>query len=166
MGFSQKMNLQKFSVKDGLIQSTVKYIEQDEYGNLWLATNYGLSKFNGKNFENFTTTNGLPSNEISSLLFSRDVLFIGTKKGFCSYTGSKIDSRELYKKINGTVKKILEDKGVLHIITSRGYYVLDITKPTYQLDSVPIPNISSQNPTDAEFDEDGNKKGKGFESFM
>jgi len=156
MGFSQKMNLQKFSVKDGLIQSTVKYIEQDEYGNLWLATNYGLSKFNGKNFENFTTTNGLPSNEISSLLFSRDVLFIGTKKGFCSYTGSKIDSRELYKKINGNVKKILEDKGVLHIITSRGYYVLDITKPTYQLDSVPIPNISSQNPTDAEFDEDGN----------
>ena len=63
------MNLQKFSVKDGLIQSTVKYIEQDQYGNLWLGTNYGLSKFNGKTFENFTTTNGLPSNEISSLLF-------------------------------------------------------------------------------------------------
>jgi ligand-binding sensor domain-containing protein len=64
------MNLQKFSVKDGLVQSTVKQIEQDEYGNLWLATNYGLSKFNGKTFENFTTTNGLPSNEISSLLFT------------------------------------------------------------------------------------------------
>ena len=80
MGLSQKMNLQKFSVKDGLIQSTVKYIEQDEYGNLWLATNYGLSKFNGKAFENFTTTNGLPSNEISSLLFSRDVLFIGKNR--------------------------------------------------------------------------------------
>ena len=57
MGYSQKMNLQKFSVKEGLGQSTVKHIEQDNYGNLWLATNYGLSKFNGKNFENFTTTN-------------------------------------------------------------------------------------------------------------
>ena len=84
MGFSQKMNLQKFSVKDGLVQSTVKQIEQDEYGNLWLATNYGLSKFNGKTFENFTTTNGLPSNEISSLLFTNEILFIGTKKGFCA----------------------------------------------------------------------------------
>ncbi len=43
VGHSQKMNLQKFSVKEGLIQSTVKQIEQDDYGNLWLATNYGLS---------------------------------------------------------------------------------------------------------------------------
>ncbi|HRF99940.1 MAG TPA: two-component regulator propeller domain-containing protein [Bacteroidia bacterium] len=150
------MNLQKFSVKDGLIQSTVKYIEQDQYGNLWLGTNYGLSKFNGKTFENFTTTNGLPSNEISSLLFSNDILFIGTRKGFCAYTGSKIDSRDIYKKINGNVKKILEDKGVLHIITSRGYYLLDVTKPNYKLDSIAIPNITSQGPTDAEFDEDGN----------
>lgn len=156
VGFSQKMNLQKFSVKDGLIQSTVKYIEQDDYGNLWLATNYGLSKFNGKSFENFTTTNGLPSNEISSLLFSNDILFIGTKKGFCSYSGNKIEAKDLYKKINGNVKKILEDKGTLHIITSRGYYLLDISKPSYHLDSIAIPNITSQNPTDAEFDEDGN----------
>ena len=77
VGFSQKMNLQKFSVKEGLIQSTVKQIEQDNYGNLWLATNYGLSKFNGKTFENFSTTNGLPSNEISSLLFANEMLFIG-----------------------------------------------------------------------------------------
>lgn len=156
MGYSQKMNLQKFSVKEGLGQSTVRQIEQDNYGNLWLATNYGLSKFNGKNFENFTTTNGLPSNEIVSLLFSHDILFIGTKKGFCAYTGNKIDNRSLYKKINGSVKKILQDKGALHIITSKGYYVLDVNKPAYTLDSIPIPNITAQNPTDAEFDEDGN----------
>ncbi|MBI3517854.1 MAG: hypothetical protein HY062_00670, partial [Bacteroidetes bacterium] len=150
------MNLQKFSVKEGLIQSTVKQIEQDDYGNLWLATNYGLSKFNGKNFENFTTTNGLPSNEISSLLFANERLFIGTKKGFCSYSGNKIDTRALYKRINGNVKKILAEKGTLHIITSKGYYLLDISKPVFSLDSIAIPNITSQTPSDAEFDEDGN----------
>ena len=150
------MNLQKFSVKEGLIQSTVKQIEQDDYGNLWLATNYGLSKFNGKNFESFTTTNGLPSNEISNLLFANDILFIGTKKGFCSYNGYKIDNTELYQKIKGHVKKILESKGVLHIITSKGYYLLDITKSKMSLDSIAIPNVISQMPTDAEFDEDGN----------
>ncbi|MBC7694881.1 MAG: SpoIIE family protein phosphatase [Burkholderiales bacterium] len=155
-GYSQKMNLQKFSVKEGLCQSTVKQIEQDNYGNLWLATNYGLSKFNGKLFENFTTTNGLASNEISCLLFANDVLFIGTKKGFCAYTGNKIDTRALYKKITGNVKKILEREGVLHIITSKGYYLLNISKPVYVIDSIPIPNITSQNPSDAEFDEDGN----------
>lgn len=155
-GFSQKINLQKFSVKDGLIQSTVKQIEQDDYGNLWLATNYGLSKFNGKSFENFTTTNGLPSNEISSLLFTKDILFIGTKKGFCSYNGNKINYSALYQKIHGNIKKILEVKNSLHIITTKGYYILDINKPTFVLDSIAIPNITSQNPSDAEFDEDGN----------
>ncbi|MBK8352710.1 MAG: hypothetical protein IPL21_13895 [Saprospirales bacterium] len=77
-------------------------------------------------------------------------------KGFCAYTGNKIDTRAIYKKINGNTKKILEDKGILHIITSKGYYLLDITKPVFHLDSIAIPNITSQNPTDAEFDEDGN----------
>lgn len=156
VGFSQKMNLQKFSVKEGLIQSTVKQIEQDAYGNLWLATSNGLSKFNGKSFENFTTTHGLPSNEISSLLFSNDLLFIGTKKGFCSYNGNKIDTNKLYQKIKGNVKKILERKNILHVITTRGYYTIDINRPTYILDSIAIPSITNHGPTDAEFDEDGN----------
>lgn len=155
-GYAQKVNLQKFSVKDGLVQSTVKSIEQDAYGNLWLATNNGLSGFNGKTFTTLTTSNGLPGNEINSLLFANDQLFIGTKKGFCSYNGRQIDRRPLYSKITGNVKKILRKKNVIHVITTKGYYLLDITNKTYQLDSVAIPNITSQNPTDAEFDEDGN----------
>jgi ligand-binding sensor domain-containing protein len=154
--FGQKINLQKFSVKDGLCQSTVKQIEQDNYGNLWLATNYGLSKFNGKTFENYTTSNGLPSNDISSLLFTNEQLFIGTRKGLCVFNGSKIEHVELFQKINGNVKKILEREKVLHIITTKGYYLLDIGKSSYKLDSIAIPNITSQNPSDAEFDPDGN----------
>lgn len=155
-GYAQKVNLQKFSVKDGLVQSTVKYIEQDTYGNLWLATNNGLSGFNGKAFTTLTTSNGLPVNEINTLLFANDQLFIGTKKGFCSYNGRHVDRNPLYKHIRGSVKKILRKKQVIHVITSNGYYLLDISNKIYQLDSVAIPNISSQNPTDAEFDEDGN----------
>lgn len=154
--FGQKINLQKFSVKDGLCQSTVKQIEQDNYGNLWLATNYGLSKFNGKTFENYTTSNGLPSNDISSLLYTNEHLFIGTRKGLCVFNGSKIEHGDLFQKINGNVKKILEREKVLHIITTKGYYLLDIGKSSYKLDSIAIPNITSQNPTDAEFDLDGN----------
>ena len=75
LSFGQKINLQKFSVKDGLCQSTVKQIEQDDFGNLWLATNYGLSKFNGKSFENYSTTDGLPSNDISCLLYKNETIF-------------------------------------------------------------------------------------------
>ncbi len=155
-GFSQKLNLQKYSYKEGLIQSTVKQIESDNYGNLWLATNDGLSKFNGKTFTNYTSTNGLPSNDISSLLFVDEVLYIGTKKGFCSYNGNNIENTPIYKKIQGSVRKILYKKGSLHILTSRGYYILNIEQAKQTIDSVSVPYIIAKNPTDAEFDEDGN----------
>lgn len=153
---AQKLNLQKFSIKEGLVQSTVKHIEQDNYGNLWLATSNGLSKFNGRSFENFTTTNGLPANEVSALLFANDYLFIGTKKGFCVYNGSNIYSTKACRQVTGTVKKILQQKNNLHVITSKGYYIVDITSFPFKTDSVAIPNIISQGPSDAEFDENGN----------
>lgn len=155
-GSSQTINLQKFSIKDGLCQSTVKQIEKDNYGNLWLATNYGLSKFNGKTFETYTTTNGLPSNDISCLLYVNENLFIGTRKGFCSFNGNKIENNITFQKIKGNVKKILEKNSILHIITTKGYYVLDISKNIYHVDSIAIQNVIAQSPTDAEFDKDGN----------
>jgi serine phosphatase RsbU (regulator of sigma subunit)/ligand-binding sensor domain-containing protein len=156
ISFSQKLNLQKFSVKNGLGQSTVKQIEEGNYGNLWLATNYGLSKFNGKNFENFTNSDGLPSNEISCILFRQSNLFIGTSNGFCSFSGQKIENKSIYKKIAGSIIKILEKDTILHIITTKGYYLLNLKNPSYSIDSISIPNIIVHYPTDAEFDEDGN----------
>ena len=154
--YGQKVNFQKFSIKDGLCQSTVKQIEQDNYGNLWLATNYGLSKFNGKNFETYSFTDGLPSNDISCLLYKNSTLFIGTQKGFCSFNGYKIENNTLFKKIKGSVEKIVEKNNVLHILTNKGYYILDISKAKYRLDSISIEGIIKQDPTDAEFDKEGN----------
>lgn len=153
---AQKLNLQKISVKDGLSQSTVKQIEKDDYGNLWLATNYGLSKFNGKTFEVFTTTDGLPANEITNLLYYKNLLFIGTKKGLCVFDGYKINSSPLLQKIKGNVKKILSHNNVIHVLTTRGYYILNHTTSEFTLDSIAIPSVLVHNPTDAEFDEDGN----------
>ncbi len=150
------MNLQKFSVKEGLAQSTVKQIVEDDYGNLWLATNNGLSKFNGSGFENYTTTNGLPSNEITSLFYTKDLLCIGTRKGFCTFDGSRFTFSNAHKKIRGATKKILQKKDVLHVFTNAGYYLVDLSEQPFKVDSIPISNIVDQNITDAEFDEDGN----------
>ncbi len=156
IGFAQRVNLQKFSVKEGLSNSNVKDIKQDDFGNLWLATNYGLNKFNGKTFENYTTTNGLPSNEITNLLYVENELYIGTRKGLCTFNGFAVIQTALHKKVNGVVKKMLVYKNNLHIITSKGYSILSLKKAEQSIDSVAIPAIASQNPTDAEFDEDGN----------
>ena len=42
-----------YSVRDGLINNYVFNIKEDQQHNLWIGTNDGLSKFNGKTFQNF-----------------------------------------------------------------------------------------------------------------
>lgn len=60
-GFTQ------FSINNGLPSNTVYDITQDENGFIWIATDYGLSRFDGLTFKNFTIDDGLPDNEILSL---------------------------------------------------------------------------------------------------
>ena len=60
-GFTQ------FNINNGLPSNTVYDINQDENGFLWIATDYGLSRFDGVNFKNFTISDGLPDNEILKL---------------------------------------------------------------------------------------------------
>lgn len=60
-GFTQ------FSSNNGLPSNTIYDITQDENGFIWIATDYGLSRFDGLTFKNFTIDAGLPDNEILSL---------------------------------------------------------------------------------------------------
>lgn len=47
-------DVQRFSVKDGLPDSTVFSITTDQQGYIWLGTPNGLSRFNGRTFDNFS----------------------------------------------------------------------------------------------------------------
>ncbi len=70
MGFSQISGITKYTTNNGLSSNTVYDIVQDENGFILLATDYGLSKFDGKKFVNYTIDDGLPDNEI--LYFYKD----------------------------------------------------------------------------------------------
>jgi len=56
-----------YTEKDGLSNNVVYDILEDELGNLWLSTNYGLSKFDRqrKNFINFDVNDGIQSHEFN-----------------------------------------------------------------------------------------------------
>jgi len=64
LGYSQTQIYTHYGVDQGLPSSEVYDIYQDKKGNIWFATDKGLSRFNGYEFENFTTENGLPDNTI------------------------------------------------------------------------------------------------------
>lgn len=86
-GFGQKYNFEQYDIQDGLIQSQVTSIVQDQKRRLWIATLGGLSCFNGNQFINLGKTNGLNSNFILSLTLDRqNNLFIGSERGLSHYS--------------------------------------------------------------------------------
>ncbi len=67
-------------------------IAEDKEGNLWFGTDgFGICKYDGKTFTNFTMENGLCDNTIHELMVdSKGNLWIGTYwGGVCKYDGKK-----------------------------------------------------------------------------
>lgn len=56
-----------FTAKDGLSGNNVYSITQDLDGFIWIATETGLSRFDGNTFKKYTIRDGLPSNDITNL---------------------------------------------------------------------------------------------------
>ncbi len=65
--FSQTTQTLFYTTKDGLPSNSVYRTVLDKHGFLWIATENGLAKFDGKNFKTYTTAQGLPDNEITDL---------------------------------------------------------------------------------------------------
>ncbi len=61
-----------FTIEQGLPSNRVYKILQDYDGFIWIATDKGLSKFDGDSFKNFTIASGLPSNDIWQIILTRD----------------------------------------------------------------------------------------------
>lgn len=61
---AQKLSYRQYSVNEGLAASTVYGMVQDHDGYIWMATENGVSRFNGYEFDNFTLKDGLPGNEV------------------------------------------------------------------------------------------------------
>ena len=86
--FAQQYGFIQYSLEEGLAQSQVRSICQDEKGFLWIGTLGGLSRFNGKKFTNFSVDDGLLSNKVNTIfLDSKNQLWIGTKGGISLFDG-------------------------------------------------------------------------------
>jgi ligand-binding sensor domain-containing protein len=51
----QIVYLKNYSTPDGLPSSRVNYLMQDSKGFIWIATDKGVSRFDGQHFKNFTS---------------------------------------------------------------------------------------------------------------
>lgn len=82
-GFAFSPYVKHLGVENGLSNNYIVDIAQDNQGCMWIATESGLNRFDGRNFTTYTTKNSaLVSNELNTLLFDKqqNTLWIGTQR--------------------------------------------------------------------------------------
>ena len=78
--YSSSYNYQTYHFEDGLPTNLTKVVIQDSLGFIWVGTDAGLVRFNGKNFESFNE--GLPSLYIKDLVPDKGgKVFVVTDQG-------------------------------------------------------------------------------------
>ncbi|MEO8173748.1 MAG: two-component regulator propeller domain-containing protein, partial [Sediminibacterium sp.] len=66
--YAQPLKYSAFTVNDGLPSNYIYRCVEDDKGFLWVATDAGIARFDGKRFQVFTTHDGLPDNEVLSVV--------------------------------------------------------------------------------------------------
>jgi len=118
-----------YTVKEGLSQTQVISLLQDNKGYLWVGTNGGgVNIFDGKSFKNITTDEGLAGNIVFSIVSDNEGnIWFGTDQGVCKYDGKKFVT---YDESNGLPHKyvyslMFRKNGDLVIGTFRGVGILN-----------------------------------------
>ncbi len=90
--FGQQYNYRHYTVRDGLASMAVYDVMQDEAGYLWFATTEGVTRFDGYQFEVFTTDNGLPANDVLGLWEAKpgDIWMLCFRKGLAVFENDTI----------------------------------------------------------------------------
>lgn len=114
-------NFWHYGVDQGLPQSQVRVIHQDPAGYLWVGTQGGLGRYNGREFTRFTSAEGLAGNQIEAIATgSNGRLWVGTNVGLCRFENESfecLDSRYLH---GSFVQALAVDQDDLWVGTDRG----------------------------------------------
>ncbi len=92
----QEYSYTHYDITEGLAGSTVYVATQDLDGFLWIATETGVSRFDGTHFRNFSNADGLPDLEVLQLFCDSKgrVWMAPFRKSVCYYYHGKIHNQE------------------------------------------------------------------------
>lgn len=84
------------TTEDGLAGNQITGITEDKNGNIWIATDGGVSVWDGTSFKNYTTKEGLNHNWTWSICCDKSgTIWVGTLEGLCKYENDKFIRIEL-----------------------------------------------------------------------
>jgi len=135
----QQLFFDQFSILEGLAQSTVYKVIQDENDVFWLGTDAGVSRFDGLEFVNLSTEHGLAANGVRAI--SEDgygnIWFGHTEGGISRYNGYNYEmlrNREII--LNSHITSILLDSTGHLWFTTLGSGVIEVINPQAPLDEL------------------------------
>lgn len=104
---AQTYPFRTYSIEDGLSESVVYDIIQDRDGYIWLATGFGLNKFDGLEFQQFFEEQGLLNSQTNTVYEASDGrIWVGTIQGAqyiiedSVYTDPNLESLEMQSVMN------------------------------------------------------------------
>jgi len=108
------------TTQDGLSNNWINCIAQDKTGYIWIGTQDGLNRYDGRNFKiyrhNPKNSNSIPGNMINGIAFdAKGLTWVGTNNGLCSINPF-IDSIKIYKNIPGKKGTLSSNSGVIPFI--------------------------------------------------
>ncbi|HEX6181148.1 MAG TPA: two-component regulator propeller domain-containing protein, partial [Chitinophagaceae bacterium] len=108
---AQEYSYRHYDIEHGLANSTVYCMLQDREGFLWFGTETGVSRFDGTTFKTFTTSQGLPDNQVLEMFEdSKGRIWMAPfNKSVCYYYKGKI-----YNQKNDSILKVIRPAG--HIL--------------------------------------------------
>ncbi|MCK4662164.1 MAG: histidine kinase [Bacteroidales bacterium] len=136
--FSQSPTFRHYTVNDGLPSSEVFHVIQDSKGYIWFATNMGVSRFNGYEFENFDIQDGLPDNTVFEIYedFKGRIWFIPFSCRLSYYYNDSIYQFPYNEKLIKCIKKPKPVKLSFYVDTLEtvyfGIYAEGIIKITHK----------------------------------
>ena len=124
--FSQKYNFVNWTVEDGLIQSQAIHICQDNYRQLWIATEGGLCKFDGKKFTGYAMQDGLSANRVNKIMCDKQGnIWTGTESGLFVFNGKDFNKISIDKSTNNNIGQIVQMANEkVYVVNNRKIYFI------------------------------------------
>lgn len=129
--WSTRYEVHNWSIADGLPQTSVTGIAQDERGFLWLTTFGGLVRFDGESFERVTLSKTVGSPRFTAIAADGATLYLGTQGGRLwriREHGEAIEELDLEPRPDAIWRILLRRSGTLVVAAGRaGVFELGAT---------------------------------------
>ena len=144
---AQHVGYKQYTVADGLVQSEVTKLHQDQKGFIWVGTKMGISRFDGITFETIRDS----ANVLRSVIWFMDnlndsALIVLTSRGYGLITYEKTGMRIKAEPLSEPFLSFWIRNGKAEILTTQGedLAVIAIDHTGLHTQKVPFPGLSKE----------------------